>query len=199
MLDDFYDEDGILLSRPEHKTVADLERVIALGKPQNVILRFAQIIADYSPWLFFDEYQDWLLECEKVNEYNANLPVIRVNEQGANVLAEPKTLPPEPVRNDLSLNDVLAPYQVTLFKVDRQSKMQVAKVTITSGKTFDADETSITRLNNAINAARNESADFQIEWSTADVETGVMVPCTKAELEQAHTLAVQNMGQVWKI
>lgn len=189
-----------LKQRTECKTVSDLERVIALDKPQNVIMRFAKIIADYAPWLFFDNYQYWLVECEKVNAFNSNLPVIGVNEQGANVLAEPKSLPDEPVKpQPITANEVLAPYVVSLFKSDRSEKMRRAKITISSGKKFDADEQSITRLNNAINAARNENADFIIQWSTADVGTGEMIDCTKSELEEAHTKAVKNMAVIWKI
>lgn len=88
---------------------------------------------------------------------------------------------------------------ITTFKSDREGKLKRASVTISTGKTFDADEVSITRLNNAINAARNESGDYVISWSTADVPTGVMVECTKTELEEAHTAAVIQMGEIWKV
>lgn len=88
---------------------------------------------------------------------------------------------------------------ITTFKSDREDKLKRASVTISTSKTFDADELSITRLNNAINAARNESSEYIIPWSTADVPTGVMVDCTKGELEEAHTAAVVQMGLIWKV
>ncbi|PAJ68352.1 hypothetical protein CJF42_26305, partial [Pseudoalteromonas sp. NBT06-2] len=152
-------------------------------------------VANGQKWQYFDEYHNYLSKLTAINDYNANLPIIGKDEHDIDIYASPKTIPDEPeAMPEYTGSKVLAPYLVNLFKADRQDKMQRAKVIINSGKTFDADEKSITRLNNAINAARNEISDFIIEWSTADVDTGVMVPCTKAELEEAHTKAVQNMG-----
>lgn len=70
-------------------------------------------------------------------------------------------------------------------------------VKISSGKEFDADESSILRLCNAIIRNLNNPDTHIIPWSTADVGTGVMVNCTKAEIVEAHQLATDFFGEVW--
>lgn len=82
------------------------------------------------------------------------------------------------------------------FKSGRQSQLDSAKVTISTGKSFDADERSITRLHNAITYAKEHNVAV-IPWSTADVGSGIMVDCTSDEIIEAHRLAVENMTAIW--
>jgi hypothetical protein len=72
-------------------------------------------------------------------------------------------------------------------------------VTTSTGKRFDADEDSINRLCNAKVKHLGKSDDYIVEWSTADVGTGVMIDCTYAEIVEAHTLATDFFGNVWDI
>lgn len=84
------------------------------------------------------------------------------------------------------------------FKSSRQSQLDSAIVTISTGKTFDADEKSITRLHNAITYTKEHNVAV-IPWSTADVDSGVMVDCTSDEIIEAHRLAVENMTAIWTL
>ena len=45
-----------LKTPPESKSISDLERVIALGKSQEVIDLFAQLVATRYQWEWFAEY-----------------------------------------------------------------------------------------------------------------------------------------------
>lgn len=84
------------------------------------------------------------------------------------------------------------------FKASRQSQLDSAIVTISTGKSFDADEKSITRLHNAITYAKEHNVAI-IPWSTADVGSGIMVDCTSDEIIEAHRLAVENMTAIWTL
>ena len=72
-------------------------------------------------------------------------------------------------------------------------------VTVSTGKRFDADEDSINRLCNAKVKHIDKPDDYIVRWSTADVGTGVMIDCTKAEIVEAHYLATEFFGEVWDI
>jgi hypothetical protein len=84
------------------------------------------------------------------------------------------------------------------FKDGRQALMNSAIVDA-NGFMFDADETAINRMNNAITATTNELDTFILQWSLADTGTGVMTSVTLADLKLAHSLAVLNMSSVWSI
>lgn len=85
------------------------------------------------------------------------------------------------------------------FKASRQELVDNSIVTVSTGKSFDADEQSISRLLNSIIKHLHDTDDTVIKWSTADVDTGVMVDCTKAEIVEAHKLAVEYVEQVWAL
>ncbi|WP_290654493.1 hypothetical protein [Idiomarina sp.] len=89
--------------------------------------------------------------------------------------------------------------EVRLFKESRQKLLDQAVVTTTSGKEFDADEASMSRMVNALTAASDEPDTTIIPWSLANDGTGVMTDCTKAEIKEAHKLAVENMAAIWSI
>ena len=88
---------------------------------------------------------------------------------------------------------------ISEFKASRQALVDKSIVTVSTGKSFDADEQSISRLLNSIIKHLHDADDTVIKWSTADVDTGVMVDCTKAEIVEAHKLAVEYVEQVWSI
>ena len=114
--------------------------------------------------------------------------------------AEPKALPAEPVRPAVrTVDEILDPYKITIFKLQRQSQIDNAVVEVSTGKTFDADEKSITRMANALIKHWQLAEDDTIPWSTADVATGVMVDCTKAEIVEAHSLATDHFAMAWNI
>ncbi|RUO44983.1 hypothetical protein [Idiomarina aquatica] len=85
------------------------------------------------------------------------------------------------------------------FKQSRQEQLDNAVVTTQSGKEFDADEASMSRMVNALTAASDEPDTVIIPWSLANDGTGVMTDCTKAEIKEAHRLAVENMAAIWSV
>lgn len=179
--------------------VKDLAQLIAKGKVQH-IETFAEIAAQGEQWQWARDYYDYLVELNRVNEYNANVPEPVANEDGTLTTVEPLPEPTVPERPALKTAlEVLEPYAITLFKLRRQAEIDNAKVTTASGKCFDADETSITRLANALIKHWTLEPTDIIPWSTADVGTGVMVDCTKAEIIEAHQLATDNFAATWQI
>lgn len=90
---------------------------------------------------------------------------------------------------------------VAEFRQSRQAQLDSAVVTTQSGKSFDADETSINRMDFAIKRAEDKglSESDTVGWSTADVGTGVKVDVPLAELKEALNLAVDNMDAIWDI
>jgi len=86
------------VTRPESKSKVDLERVIALGKPQSVLDKFSAMVTVGEEWAFFDEYNEYLSAIEEVTLYNLDLPLIDTDEEGVETFADPKELPVEPVK-----------------------------------------------------------------------------------------------------
>ncbi len=83
------------------------------------------------------------------------------------------------------------------FRAQRQQALDNAVVTTSLGNQYDADERSIGRMANALLAMATEPSHFSVRWSMADTPTGVMTPTTKADLAEAHRLAVENMDAIW--
>ena len=178
------------------KSIPDL---IAKGKIENLSL-FAELQSKTEQWEWAYKYYEYLVELKEVEQYNASLPDPVAAEDGTLIEVEPKALPTEPERPAVkTVDEVLAPYKVTIFKLQRQSQIDNAVVEISTGKTFDADEQSITRMVNALIKHWQLNEDDIIPWSTADVATGVMVECTKAEIVEAHSLATDHFATAWNI
>ena len=177
----------------------NIPELIAKGKIDNLTM-FVELQSKTEQWEWAKTYYDYLVELNEVEQYNANLPEPVATEDGALFEVEPKALPAEPVRPAVrTVDDVLEPYKVTIFKLQRQSQIDNAVVEVSTGKTFDADEKSITRMANALIKHWQLAEDDTIPWSTADVATGVMVECTKAEIIEAHSLATDHFATAWNI
>lgn len=179
--------------------VKPIEPLIAKGKVQH-IEKFAALIAQGEQWGWARDYLNYLAELNQVTEYNANLPEPVANEDGTITEVEPRPEPTAPERPALkTVQQVLEPYAKTLFKLRRQQQVDTAIVTVSTGKKFDADEVSITRIANAIIKHWDLGPTETLPWSTADVGTGVMVDITKAELIEAHGLATDAFAAAWAI
>lgn len=176
-----------------------IPELIAKGKTDN-LHKFAELQSKTEQWLWATEYYNYLVALHETEQYNASLPDPIATEEGDLIEVEPKELPAPPERPVLrTVDEVLAPYKVTIFKLQRQSQIDNAIVEISTGKKFDADELSITRLANAlIKHWQLDDSDI-IPWSTADVGTGIMIDCTKAEIIEAHQLATDNFAQTWAL
>ena len=177
----------------------NISELIAKGKIENLAL-FAELQSKTEQWEWARKYYDYLVELNEVEQYNANFPEPVATEDDALFEVEPKALPSEPVRPALrTVDEVLEPYKVTIFKLQRQRQIDNAVVKTSTGKTFDADELSITRMSNALIKHWQLGEEDTIPWSTADVGTGEMVPCTKAEIVEAHSLATDHFATAWNI
>lgn len=185
----FYDDEGNQLPRPHTATQEDLERVVSKGKPLDVLQKFAELVELGVQWDWFEAYSQWLLDHA---DWAERKEAFEPSEE-APEFAEPE--PVEPVRPEPK--DHLEPYYIDLFRADRQGLLDEAVVSISTGKLFDADEQSIIRLSQALIRTEGLPDDSIIPWSTADVSTGVMVDCTRAEIKEAHTNAVDNMSLIW--
>lgn len=105
----------------------------------------------------------------------------------------------EGLLNQKAYEESQEPAHVASFKAKRQASIDAATVVIASGKSFDANERSIIRLGNAVIKLMDKPDSHIVLWSTADVDTGVMVECTKAEIVEAHELATDNFAAMWEI
>lgn len=177
----------------------NIPELIAKGKIDSLTM-FAELQSKTEQWEWARKYYDYLVELNEVEQYNANFPEPVATEDDALFEVEPKALPSEPVRPALrTVDEVLEPYKVTIFKLQRQRQIDNAVVKTSTGKTFDADELSITRMSNALIKHWQLGEEDTIPWSTADVGTGEMVPCTKAEIVEAHSLATDHFATAWNI
>ncbi|PCK30466.1 DUF4376 domain-containing protein [Pseudoalteromonas piscicida] len=182
----------ILLSKPDTKTTADIERLIALGKPQHVIERFAELVNLGEQWDFAFNYVEYLKQLAQVEAFNADLPVIGQDENGVDILAEPIALPVAPEKPAVkTVEEVLAPYARTLFKMQRAEKVSNITVEV-DGMVFDGDETSQARMARAI--VLMTRSDEKTLWVLAD---NTQVEVTKVQLKQACMLAAKRQTELW--
>ena len=144
-----------LLPRPDTKTTADIERLIALNKPVEVINKFAELVCLGYQWDWAQSYFDYLVECYEVNEYNASLPEPVTGEDGELIEAEPKSLPVEPEDlKEFSAEEVLAQYK---NKIDK-----------TTGITFKGVRISLTESNQNGLSALKSALDLAVEFGAKD-------------------------------
>lgn len=80
------------------------------------------------------------------------------------------------------------------FKVDRAAQLAALKVTVDS-MVFDADETSQTRMRNAIEAAKFLNSPTIPFWVLSDNTVVQNIPV--ATLEQVHADAILAMAALW--
>jgi len=85
------------------------------------------------------------------------------------------------------------------FKQSRQQQLDTAVVTISTGKKFDADEASISRMLGRLYREQNSADDTLVGWSLYTDPTGVKTQITLAELKEAYQLAVDNMDALWGV
>lgn len=98
-----------------------------------------------------------------------------------------------------TLAQVAAEQATASFTGARVNTLTSATVTTQEGNVFDANETAITRMNNALTAclvANKPDADV-IYWSMANTASGVATEITVGELKRAYVAAVENMAAIW--
>ncbi|ATG58238.1 MULTISPECIES: DUF4376 domain-containing protein [Pseudoalteromonas] len=180
-----------LLPRPATKTTQDIERLIALNKPVEVINKFAELVCLGYQWNWAQSYYDYLVAKLEVEQYNANLPEPVAHEDGTLVEVDPQPLPIAPAQPAVkTVEEILAPYARTIFKLNRQKLLDKLTVEV-DGMVFDGDEVSQGRM---ARAAFTMEQGEQIGWVLAN-NNQVMV--TKEVLTQALRLAGAKQSQIW--
>ncbi|ASM54120.1 hypothetical protein PNIG_a2060 [Pseudoalteromonas nigrifaciens] len=168
------DEQGLpqLLQRPDTKTEQDIERLISLGKPTEVITKFAVLVSLGEQWNWAQEYFDYLVELNEVNEHNANLPEPIANDEGTVIEAEPKPLPIESLRPEVrTVEHVLAPYQ---RKLSKMVGIEIKGVNVSLNET---NQNGLSALKSAFDLATEFDAQgqfFPIKFN-AETATGEQV------------------------
>lgn len=99
------------------------------------------------------------------------------------------SLPPPPTL------DQIAEQARAAAKAARATSVAAITVTVTSGRVFDGDETSQTRMARAIIGMQAAAAPT-INWTLAN---NVSTPVTVAELTEALILAGQAQAALWPI
>jgi len=196
----------------QHKTLDDIQRVIALDKPRAVIDQFIDdYLAGISLAPFYAAEREFaeltaqpdrdpepavLDEDDKVLipavDYNA-IRDARLAELSASYpcLADPGAPRPEPVR-DYSL---VADLQREIAKAERTRSVERITVTTTAGNEFDGDETSQQRMARALLVSQ-ETGQTETEWVLADNSVAVI---GRDELAEALALAMQAQAALWFI
>ncbi|MCG9711099.1 hypothetical protein L1D46_20215 [Pseudoalteromonas sp. Isolate3] len=111
------DEQGLptLLQGPVG--LKDIPGLIAKGKIDNLTL-FAELQSKHEQYVWAGEYVNYLVERNKVEQHNANLPAPVANDDGSITEAEPKPLPVAPTRPAVrTADEVLEPYQKQINKL----------------------------------------------------------------------------------
>ena len=196
-----------------YKTLEDVERVIALGKPQSVIDTFVESylsgiaaqpyidaeteyaglqkqedVPDVDPVLdpetgetIIEGYSPNQIRGDRIAELAAEFPYLTTEDQDR----------PE-LELDFSLvEDLDREYKKTL----RAETVGKLLVTTESGKVFDADETSQTRMARAIQVAEISGLTETL-WGMGD---NTRQTVTIAELKEALALGLQAQAAVWFI
>lgn len=185
-----------LKSVPESKPISDLERVIALGKPQKVIDKFAELVATTEQWDWFKAYRDYETQLEAWTTAKAEF----VPESIESEFEEESTWttfdiepPVEPIRPAVRTGDIiLAPYKRNILKDKRA--VDVAKITVdVDGMVFDGDENSQARMHRAITIL---VGDQKMPWTLAD---NTVVDVTQTILKKALTLAGTKQSEIWHL
>ena len=143
----------------ENKTIADIERIIALGKPRRVVEKFIEL-------------------------YRAGL------EEGEPDLSLP-------IEEELDEKE---------FKERRAKNVASAKVTVSSGLVFSANERAITRMSEVIQSVQvaielgmiaDPDADYPLQWVLHGAKSGEGTSIMFADLLEAFALANQLRSQLW--
>jgi hypothetical protein len=177
--------------RPESKTESQLDQVISLSKPQRVLDLFAEMVSVGEAWSYFDEYKLYEEELSTILAFNEELPVVSVDEEGNDVLAELKELPTEPVKVVVRTGaEVLAPHVRPIFQQSRTRLVEEIVVTV-DGHELDGDETSQTRMSRAI------SVMLDADVTPWVLTNNTVVELTKSQLVAALKLAGQAQTELW--
>lgn len=95
----------------------------------------------------------------------------------------------------ISINDVKkGEIQRALFKIDRDDLVKRIVVTTASGRAFDGDELSQSRMSRAITGLQWQTEGATLSWVLADNSVAAV---DLIELQEALALAVLRQSALW--
>ncbi|TVU79597.1 hypothetical protein FQP85_23200 [Pseudoalteromonas neustonica] len=145
--------------------VNDLAQLIAKGKVEH-IEKFAEIVAQGEQWKWAQSYYDYLVELNRVNEYNANLPEPVANEDGTITTVDPLKSPTAPERPAVqTVEQVLAPYQ---RKIDKLCGIKFKGINISLSET---NQNGLSALKSALELAKEFNVEEQFFPINFNAET----------------------------
>lgn len=145
--------------------VNDLSQLIAKGKVEH-IEKFAEIAAQGEQWQWARSYYEYLVELNRVNEYNANLPEPVANDDGSLTEVEPLPEPTAPERPAVqTVEQVLAPYQ---RKIDKLCGIKFKGINISLSET---NQNGLSALKSALELAKEFNVEEQFFPINFNAET----------------------------
>ena len=145
--------------------VNDLSQLIAKGKVKH-IEKFAEIAAQGEQWQWARSYYEYLVELNRVNEYNANLPEPVANDDGSLTEVEPLPEPTAPERPAVqTVEQVLAPYQ---RKIDKLCGIKFKGINISLSET---NQNGLSALKSALELAKEFNVEEQFFPINFNAET----------------------------
>jgi len=176
--------------RPEFKSLADVERLMSLGKPKAVLDVFAELAATGYQWSWFDLYLTYQAELTGYQEAQAAFEPVTDEETGE-TSEFTGVEPTEPERPTIQTGSgVLAPYLRELFKASRAEL--VGKLTVTvEGMIFDGNEKAQDRMTRAVLVLDDVETTL---WVLAD---NTVVEVTKAQMLMALRLSGEAQSALW--
>ncbi|CAM3687091.1 MULTISPECIES: hypothetical protein [Pseudoalteromonas] len=145
--------------------VKDLAQLIAKGKVQH-IERFAEIAAQGEQWQWARDYYDYLVELNRVNEYNANVPEPVANEDGTLTTVEPLPEPTVPERPALkTVEQVLETYA---RQIDKLRGIEFKNIHVSLSET---NQNGLSALKSALELAKEFNVEEQFFPINFNAET----------------------------
>ena len=151
--------------------VKDLAQLIAKGKVANIEM-FAELQAQKEQWDWARNYYDYLVELNRVTEFNANIPEPVANEDGTLTKVEPLPEPTAPERPELkTVEQVLAPYSK---KIQKMKGLEFKDVKVSLSET---NQNGLSALKTALDLAKEfgvEEQFFPVKFN-AETSNGIEV------------------------
>ena len=180
------------VTKPETKSLTDLERLIKLDKPETLIKKFAGMTALGYQWEWFDLYKAFEEELASWEEAEEAFEPVTDEEEGTTTEFTLEA-PVSPLRPPLQTGeDVYLPYTREALK--RARKKAVADISVeVDDLVFDGDELSQTRMATALLTMEDGET---ISWTLKNNETASI---TKATLKAVLKAATTKQSLLWEI
>ena len=174
--------------RPEFKALADVERLISLGKPKAVLDIFAELAAQGYQWSWFDLYVTYQAELASYQEAQAAFEPV-TDEEG-NISEFTGLAPTEPVRPALIAAEQLligAKGHSTLVK-NRGAELLGEKISLN-----ESNQNGVAAVLTGLALAESEGVDmFPLSFKAETLSGVVSMPFT--DIAGFKSFALQFMG-----